>query len=250
MCLRRFGAFGGFEHHGDQIATVFVTGGVVVDGAGCVGAVGEQGVEMGVLAFGNWPVAGDAPAQPVVWQADCCDLLGVFGFVFGDPCHLGQRIGGDGGGSHGLDPALLAAGDRVFRFAVLCRSGAELLDQSGSLRGGAGVVPQHGVANHVALAVENHHAVLLAAHGQCGYVVQSACLLRGLLERIPPVCGVDGRAVRVLGLAETHQFAGFGVCYAYLAGLRRGVDASHQSLCHGLCCLLAYAARRWRTANS
>ena len=23
-----------------------------------------------------------------------------------------------------------------------------------------------------------------------------------------------------------------------------------RSLCHGLCCLLAYAARRWRTANS
>ena len=64
--LRGFGAFRGLEHHGDQVAAVFVRRGIVVDGAGGVGAVGEQGFKMGVLAFGDRAVTGDAPAQPVM----------------------------------------------------------------------------------------------------------------------------------------------------------------------------------------
>ena len=185
--LRGFGAFRGLEHHGDQVAAVFVRRGIVVDGAGGVGTVGEQRVEMGVLAFGDRTVAGDAPAQPIVGQADGGDFLGVFGLVLGHPCHLGQRVGGDGGGAYGLDPTLLASGDWVFRLAVLCGRCAELFDQSRSLGRRTGVVPQHRIADHIALVVEDHHAVLLAADGQRGYVVQAAGLLGGLLECAPPV---------------------------------------------------------------
>ena len=221
-------AFGRLEHHGDQVAAVFAGGGIVIDGAGSVGTVGEQGVEMGVLTLGDRAVAGNAPAQPVVRQADGRDLLGVLRFVFRNPGHLGQRVGGDGGGADGLDPALLASGDWIFRFAVDGRGGAHLFDQGGGLRSGAYVIPQHGVTNHVALPVQNHHAMLLSADGQGFDVIQSAGLFRGLKERIPPIRRVDGCAVWVLRLTETHQLSGFGVGHAHLAGLGRGIDAGHE----------------------
>ena len=42
MLACRFGTFRWLKHHGDQIAAVFVGSGIVIDGAGSVGTVGEQ----------------------------------------------------------------------------------------------------------------------------------------------------------------------------------------------------------------
>ncbi len=99
-----FGAFRRFERLGDEIASVFVRHGVVVHGAGSIGAVGEQRIEMRVFALRDRAISGDAPAQPIMRQTYRGDFPRVFGFVLRDPCHLGQGIGGDGGGAHGLDP--------------------------------------------------------------------------------------------------------------------------------------------------
>ncbi len=74
--------------------------------------------------------------------------------------------------------------------------------------------------------------MLLASDGQRAHVVQSAGLICGFLERVPPMFRIDGRSVRVLGLTETDEFAGFGIRHAYLAGLGRGVDACHESTSH------------------
>ena len=227
-----FGTFRSFEHHGDQVAVVFVRCGVIIDGAGSVGTVGEQGLEMCVLIFGDRTVSGDAPTQPVMGQTDRRDLLGVFGLVLGHPCHFGQRVGSDGGRSHGLHPTLLASCCRVFRLAVPGRCGSHFFNQRRRLRGGVYVVPQHRVTNHIAMFVENHHAVLLAANGQCGHVVQSASMLCGFLERVPPARGINGCAVRMLGLTKAHQIAGFGIGYAHFAGLGRRVNAGYESTNH------------------
>ena len=232
MLACRFGTFRWFKHHGDQIAAVFVGSGIVIDGAGSVGTVGEQRFQVCVLAFCDWTVACDTPAQPIVRQADRGDLLGVFRLVFSHPRHFGQREGSNGGGSDGLDPALLATRDHIFRFALFGGSLAHLLDEGRGLRRRAYVVPQHGVANHTALLIENHHAVLLTADGKCLNVVKSTGLLGCLKERVPPVFRVDRRAIGVLGLAETHHFAGFGVGHAHFARLGRGVDAGHESSSH------------------
>ena len=79
MLACRFGTFRWLKHHGDQIAAVFVGSGIVIDGAGSVGTVGEQRFQVCVLAFRDRAVAGDTPAQPIVRQADRGDLLGVSG---------------------------------------------------------------------------------------------------------------------------------------------------------------------------
>lgn len=141
------------------------------------------------------------------------------------------------GGSHCLDPTLLAAGDHIFRLAFLRGGLAHLLDERRGLGCGAHVVPQHGVADHVALLVEDHHAVLLSADCDRLDVVKTARLLCRFLEGVPPILRVDGRAVGMLGLAESHHFAGLRVGDAHLAGLGRGVDAGHKLLSH--LCLLA-----------
>ena len=165
-------------------------------------------------------------------QADRGNLLSVFRLVFSHPRHFGQREGGDGGGSDGFDPALLATRDHIFRFALFGGSLAHLLDEGRGLWRRAYIVPQHGVANHVALLIENHHAVLLTANGQCLNIVKSTSLLGCLEERVPPVFRVDRRAIGVLGLAKAHHFAGFGVGHAHFARLGRGVDAGHESSSH------------------
>ena len=165
-------------------------------------------------------------------QADRGDLLGVFRLVFSHPRHFGQREGSNGGGSDGLDPALLATCNHIFRFALFGGSLAHLFDEGRGLRRRAYIVPQHGVANHVALLVENHHAVLLTANGQCFNIVKSAGLLGCLEERVPPEFRVNRRAVGVFGLAKAHHFTGFGVGHAHFAGLGRGVDAGHESSSH------------------
>ena len=209
--LGGFLALGRGQHHGDEIAAVLVMRGIVVNGAGSVGTVGEQGFEMSVLALGHRAIAGDTPAQPIVRQTDGGNLLGVLRLVLGHPRHLGQRVGGDGGGSDGLDPALLAAGGHVVRFVALGRSCTELVDQGGGLRGGTGVIPEHRIANHVALLVENDHAMLLAANREGRDIVKPAGLLGGLGEGLPPEFRVDRGAIRVLGLPEPNLFAGGGV---------------------------------------
>ena len=80
--------------------------------------------------------------------------------------------------------------------------------------------------------VERHHAVLLAAHGDRGHIIQSAGLRGGFLERAPPVLRADGGSVGVLRLSEAHQFARCGVGDTDLAGLGRSVDPGHENSAH------------------
>ena len=228
----RCGGVVGLQAQREQVAPVGVGGGVEVQCARGVGTVGEQGVEMRVFARLHGAEAGDAPAQPVVRQADGGDACRVRRFVLRHPLDFGECVRGDGGGAHGLHPTFDAALVRVLRLAVGRRRGAELIDERFGLRRRARVVPQHRVADHPALFVERHHAVLLAAHSDRGHIVQAAGLRGGFLERAPPVLGVDGGSVGVFRLSETHQFAGRSVGDAHLAGLGRSVDPGHKNSAH------------------
>ena len=56
--------------------------------------------------------------------------------------------------------------------------------------------------------------------------------------------GMLDRAIGSSGSSPcADEFAGLGIRHVYLAGLGRGADASHRSLCHSMCCLLACAVR-------
>ena len=56
--------------------------------------------------------------------------------------------------------------------------------------------------------------------------------------------GMLDRAIGSSGSSPcADEFAGLGIRHVYLAGLGRGADASHRSLCHSVCCLLACAVR-------
>src|SRR5690606_7092892 len=88
---------------------------------------------------------------------------------------------------------------------------AELGDEVAGVGRGRRVVPQHRGPDDVAVGVERDHAVLLAADGYRGDVVETARVSGGRDERVPPGLGVDGRAVRVRGAALAHEGAGRGV---------------------------------------
>ena len=203
------------------VTAVFVGGRIEVRGAGGVGTVGEQRIQvrlhlLGGRVLAQRAVAGDAPAQPVVRQADRGDACGVLRFVRGD--HLGDRQRGDQRGTDGLDPALAAAHRRIVGQVVLAAVGgllglAQTGDEHVGVRGGTGVVPQQCVTDHAAMVVEQYHAVLLAADGQRGYVVQ----------------------------AETDHLAGLGVGDAHLGRLGGRVHAGHQNSAH--CASLQHAAK-------
>ena len=59
--------------------------------------------------------------------------------------------------------------------------------------------------------------MLLAADGNCRDVVQSAGLLTGFEERLPPGLGIHCRSVRVLRLAEAYELTCPGIGDAHLA---------------------------------
>jgi hypothetical protein len=133
-------------------------------------------------------------------------------------------------------PAQLGDGERRHRHRPDGRGpgvpAAELGDEVLGGGGGAGVVPEQGVADDLAVLVEADHAVLLAADGDRGHVVQAACVGSRLLDSGPPGGGVDLGAVGVARAAGADQLAGLGVADDDLAGLGRGVDPGDERAAH------------------
>ena len=77
----------------------------------------------------------------------------------------------------------------------------------------------HSSAGRITVAggVQAHHAVLLAADGNGGDVVEAAGLGDGVLEGGPPVVGVDLGAVGVGRAPLADQRAGAGVADHHFA---------------------------------
>src|SRR5699024_9865455 len=143
-------------------------------------------------------------------EQHACGALGVLRLVIAHPAQLGGGEGGDHQAADLLDARL---------------GPAHLLDQGLGLRGGAGVVPQQRVAHHLAVCVEQHHAVLLSADGHgLGALEQRP---GGLVDRGEPGTGIDLGAVRVGGAALLEDLAGRGVDQERLGGLGGGIDAEH-----------------------
>ena len=65
---------------------------VLIIGAGGVGTVGEQCIQMGILARIHWSETGYAPAQPVVREADGRYARRMLRLVLAHPAQLRQRV--------------------------------------------------------------------------------------------------------------------------------------------------------------
>ena len=132
-----------------------------VAGAGGVTAVGRPGVGCGRA------VGADPAGEPVVGEHAGAGPGQVVGLVVAHPAQLAHRGRSDRDEPGGVGPGL----------------GAELGDQVvGGLRR-AGVVPQQRGSHDLAVLVEQHHAVLLAADGDRGDAVEDAVAARLLARR-------------------------------------------------------------------
>ena len=141
-------------------------------------------------------------------------------------------------------PAQLAdrgRGNRNEAGRVGPRLGAELADEVGGRLRGTGVVPQQRISHDLAVLVEQHHAVLLAADGHGGHPVEQAPAAR-LLPRRPPVAGVDLGAVGVRRTPGAHHLPGVGVADDDLAGLGRGVDPGDEQTIRHVVTLSAFGS--------
>ena len=152
-------------------------------------------------------------------QADRGDTGGAAWLVVGKPAQLGDGQGGHGDASNGVGPGAAAAG-----LVAL----PQILDELVGGCGAAGVVPQQGRTDDPPVGIEEDHAVLLAADGQGGDVIEPADGVDDLPQRPPPVVGMDLRAGRVGGPGLADEDAGGGVANDDLARLRRGVDAGDE----------------------
>ena len=201
------------ERELEQLGVVGLAGRVPVRRAAGVGAVGREGVEVrAVRALVRGAEAAQPPRQPVVGECDRCHAGRV----------LRLRV---------AEPAQLRAGERGHRDQSRAgdpRLPAEFLDHLRGRVGAADVVPEEGVADDAALGVERDHAVLLAGDRDGGDVVEPAGVRDRGAKGVPPVAGVDRRAVRVGRATLTDDGAGGGVADRDFAALGRRVDPCHQ----------------------
>ena len=155
---------------------VVVAGSAPVARAARVGAV--RG-ELGEIAGCSRAEAAQPPGEPVV----------------------GQRDGGDAGRGSGSasrsQRSFVAVKDATGREPVRSHDVGELLGQLRGGVGGAGVVPEQGVADDVARRIQHHHAVLLAADRDRRDVVEPAGVRDRRLQRVPPGGGGHLGAVGV-----------------------------------------------------
>ncbi len=103
----------------------------------------------------------------------------------------------------------------------------ELGDQVGGRLRRPGVVPKQRWPHDVTILVKANHAVLLAADGYSGDVVQPAGRSYCFPERSPPGPRVHLGAIRVCRAALTDQRTGISIADHDLARLRRRVHTCH-----------------------
>jgi hypothetical protein len=137
---------------------------------------------------------------------------GVVGFVVAQPAQLGDR----------------ERRDRHETGAPREFIGAELGGQIGRRTRRARVVPQQGIADHVAVGIQGHHAVLLAPDRPRDDVGETAGVRDRRAQRRPPGFGVHLGAVRMGAAAFAHHGAGVRVHHDDLARLGRRVDPHDQ----------------------
>src|SRR5262249_48845222 len=134
--------------------------------------------------------------------------------------------------------------DRVGPGLAALLAPTEVVDEVGGRAGAARVVPQQRRADHLAVLVQDHHAVLLPGDRYRGDVVQPAGLVDRLAQRVPPGVRVHLGAVRMAGAPLTYELARLRVPNDDLAGLGGAVDPGYES--HGL---PQFALRMWSMAS-
>ena len=126
------------------------------------------------------------------------------GLVVAQPAQLGDREGGD---QHAAD-----------RVGARLRT-AHLGDQVVGRAGGAGVVPEQGVAHRLAVGVEGDHAVLLAGDGDRVGPLEQA--VGRVVDGAEPGPGIDLGAGRVRSRAYVDDAPVVGVDEERLGRLGR-----------------------------
>ncbi len=166
-----------------------------------------------VTTIGDRLRAGEAPGQPVVWQEDAGDAVGILRLVVSQPTQFGDGEARDGHAADRLGPDLRAA---------------ELAGQVGGGARRARVVPQQCGAHDLPAVVEGDHAVLLSGDPDRRHAVEQA--VAGGPPRLPPTGRVHLGGVRVVGPPGPHDPPGPGLADQHLGRLRGRVDPRHQNL--------------------
>ncbi len=197
----------------EQIEIVRPRSGAPVGGAARIRSIGGQCFETRTQrARLGRPIPEEPPGQPVVGECHGGHPLGVVRLGVAQPAQLGGGERRDGNDAH--PPGVVVR--------------ADLGGQVASCRGGAGVVPEQGVADDAALRIEHHHAVLLSGDRHRRDVVETAGVVDGGEQRIPPGGGVDLRPIRMPGAARAHDGSGLQVAYDDFAALGRRVDSGDE----------------------
>ncbi len=122
---------------------------------------------------------------------------------------------------------IAATGTTPMRFAHSAAP-AEFRDELGRRGAGASVVPQQRISDDFAGFVQAHHAVLLGAHRDGGYVVEATGVLDGGLQGGPPQLRVHLGAVGMRRRPRPRDLTGVRIAHQHLAGLRGRVDTGDE----------------------